>query len=151
MASLMHHEHHSDKFKEISHSPVRAVNFGFGIFLFAIAFFFMFSRETLVGRAYHLDAFLLILAGFLSIRAGLAEKVKTIYRLNLSVAILFFISAAFIGFFRANDMEWVIGTAFDHTGGDLVIHTFFGIVFLYNALSCRQSKYPVDERNITSL
>lgn len=137
MANLMH-EHHSYKFKEVSHSPVRSVNFIFGIFLFAIAFFFMFSREILVGPSYQLDAFLLIFSGFLSIWAGMAEKVKTIYWLNIGIAVLFFVSAAFIGFFRANDMEWVIGRAFDHTGGDLVIHTFFGLVFLYNALSCRQ-------------
>lgn len=113
--------------------------------LFAVALFFIFSREVLVGPTYQIDSFLVILAGALSLWASVSEKIKTIYLINLLLGALFLLSALAIGISRIQDVEYVISLAYDYTGGDLVVHTFFSLIFFYNALLCRQSRYGMNE------
>lgn len=124
---------------------VRSINFIFGLLLFAVALFFIFSREVLVGPTYQIDSFLVILAGALSIWASLSEKIKTIYLLNLLLGSLFLLSALAVGISRINDVEYMISLAYDYTGGDLVVHSFFALIFFYNALLCRQNRFRMNE------
>lgn len=126
-------------------STVRSVNFIFGLLLFAVALFFIFSREVLVGPTYQVDSFLIILSGILSLWASVSEKIKTIFFLNLSLGVLFFISALAVGISRIQNAEYVISLAYDYTRGDLVVHAFFSLIFFYNALLCRQSRFRMNE------
>lgn len=126
-------------------STVRSVNFIFGLLLFAVALFFIFSREILVGPTYQVDSFLIILSGTLSLWASVSEKIKTIFLLNVFIGALFLLSSLGIGFFRASDMDWIVARAYDYTGGDLVVHTFFSLIFFYNSLLCRQNPFRMNE------
>lgn len=125
MAKLMH-DHQIHGYKDFPSMTVQSVNFIFGLILFAVALFFMFSREAFMRPLYQVDGFLLIFSGVVSIAAAMSKKVKTVFWINLFLGILLLLGSM------------VIRGLYGHTGEDFIVHVFIGLVFLYNASSCRR-------------
>lgn len=113
-------------FNEFTNTTIKSVNFVSGFILLTITLFFMFSREAFMRPEYQIDGLILMLGGVLSLTAAMSDKVRTVYVLNLVSGGLLLLGA--LG----------IISIYGHTGEDFLVHAFLGVVFLYNALSCRR-------------